>query len=311
MFIKITKDLLPQVKDKYPFLYFEHGKIEIDDMSVKFISAEKFIVKIPCGLITCLILGPGTSLTHEVIKILAQYNCFIFWMGENMLRFYSTGISITNHTKNIYKQIDNYSNKQKRLNIVKYMLSERFPEIDLENKTINQLRGMEGIRVKQLYKELANEYNVFWNFRNTGNLSSFQQISPINKYITIFNQFLYAYVTSVILALGYSPYIGFLHKGSPLPLTYDIADMFKKEMSIIPAFSLTQYNKDFNLDFAITEFLLNAENLKINKKIPEQINKIFNLNICKDETFLTEQDELLNNENQILEDFFNDCDFSK
>jgi CRISPR-associated protein Cas1 len=275
------------VKDKYPFLFIQHGKIEVDDMSIKFICADNKIVKIPCGVINCLILGPGTSITHEAIKTLSLFNCHVFWMGDNMLRFYSSGISPTNHTKNIYKQIDAFS--KHRLTIAKVMLKSRFPGENFENKTLNQLKGLEGIRVKKLYKELSEKYNINWKVRDAGNLSGFNNISITNQYLTLLNQFLYAYVTSVIISLGYSPYIGFIHKSSSLPFTYDIADIFKKEIAIEPAFYLSKEYDFFDSDIAVNDFLDNMKKFNLSKIIPNTILNLFD--ISNDVT-----DELLNDE---------------
>lgn len=291
LYIDISKDLLPQVKDKYPFLFIQHGRIEVDDMSIKFICADNKIVKIPCGVINCLILGPGTSITHEAIKILGIFNCHVFWMGDNMLRFYSVGISPTNHTKNIYKQINAFS--KHRLTIVKAMLKSRFHDENFENKTLNQLKGLEGIRVKKLYKELSEKYKISWKGRDAGNISGFNNISITNQYLTLLNQFLYAYVTSVIISLGYSPYIGFIHKGSTLPFTFDIADIFKKEITIEPAFYLSKEYDFFDSDIAINDFLDNMKKFNLSKIIPNTILNLFEISndvtdeLLDDETFNT------------------------
>ena len=77
LLIKVTRDSLPQVKDKYPFIYLERGRLEIDDASVKWIDSESNVVRLPVATLNCLLLGPGTSITHEAVKVLAQSNCGI------------------------------------------------------------------------------------------------------------------------------------------------------------------------------------------------------------------------------------------
>ena len=83
LYVKITRDTLPRVKDKYPFLYLEHGRLAIDDSSVKWIDSDGNVVRIPIATICSLFLGPGTTVTHEAIKVLSAANCSVCWMGED------------------------------------------------------------------------------------------------------------------------------------------------------------------------------------------------------------------------------------
>ena len=235
------------------------------------------------------ISGPGVYLIEEEPGRGKTESAF--YAAYNMLRFYSVGISPTNHTKNIYKQINAFS--KHRLTIVKAMLKSRFHDENFENKTLNQLKGLEGIRVKKLYKELSEKYKISWKGRDAGNISGFNNISIINQYLTLLNQFLYAYVTSVIISLGYSPYIGFIHKGSTLPFTFDIADIFKKEITIEPAFYLSKEYDFFDSDIAINDFLDNMKKFNLSKIIPNTILNLFEISndvtdeLLDDETFNT------------------------
>src|SRR5688500_18737629 len=83
LLIKVTRDTLPQVKDKYPFIYLERGRLEIDDSSVKWIDCEANVVRLPIATLNCVLLGPGTSITHEAVKVIAQSNCGVCWVGED------------------------------------------------------------------------------------------------------------------------------------------------------------------------------------------------------------------------------------
>jgi CRISP-associated protein Cas1 len=65
LFVKITRESLPQVKDKYPFIYLERGRLEIDDSSLKWLDAEGQVVRLPVATLNAILLGPGTSLTLQ------------------------------------------------------------------------------------------------------------------------------------------------------------------------------------------------------------------------------------------------------
>ena len=83
LMVKITHDTLPQVKDRFPFIYLERGRLEIDDSSVKWIDSEGHVVRLPIATIACILLGPGTSVTHESIKVLAAANTNVCFMCES------------------------------------------------------------------------------------------------------------------------------------------------------------------------------------------------------------------------------------
>lgn len=105
LLVKITRENLPRISDRYPFVYLEYGRLEVDDSSVKWIDNEKEIVHIPVAMLNCIILGPGTSVTHEAVKATTASNCGICWGGEDTLLFYAGGISPTAKTTNFRKQI--------------------------------------------------------------------------------------------------------------------------------------------------------------------------------------------------------------
>ena len=101
LFVKITRESLPQVKDKYPYIYLERGRLEIDDSSIKWIDADRNVVPLPVATLNALLLGPGTTLTHEAVKVCAAANCSICWVGEDSLLFYAAGFVPTADTRNL------------------------------------------------------------------------------------------------------------------------------------------------------------------------------------------------------------------
>jgi CRISPR-associated protein Cas1 len=238
LIIKVTRDTLPQIKDKYPFLYLERGRLEIDDSSVKWIDSEAHFIRLPIATINCLLLGPGTSVTHEAIKILAAANCSICWVGEDSLLFYAAGVTPTSDTRNFRKQMQLACDETKSLAVAKRMFSRRFPNVDLTEKTLEQLRGMEGLRVRDLYEQKAQHYKVGWKGRRY-EPGKFEMGDVTNQILTSANAALYGILCSAVHAMGYSPHIGFIHSGSPLPFVYDVADLYKEDLCIDLAFAMT------------------------------------------------------------------------
>lgn len=247
LIVKVTKATLPQMKDRYPFLYLERGRLEIDDSSVKWIDSSGEIIRLPIATISTLLLGPGTSVTHEAIKTLAATNCTVCWVGEDSLLYYATGQSPTSDTRNMRRQMQLACDKKRSLNVAKRMFLRRFPASELDGKSLKEMMGMEGFRVKKLYEQKAEFYKVGWKGRvyQPGKM----ELSDItNQVLTSCNAALYGILLSCIYGMGFSPHIGFIHSGSPLPFVYDMADLYKEELCIDLAFKLTldlagKYNK--------------------------------------------------------------------
>ncbi|CAD6881161.1 CRISPR-associated protein Cas1 [Methylomonas albis] len=247
LLIKVTRDTLPQVKSKYPFIYLERGRLEIDDSSVKWIDSEANVVRLPIATLNCLLLGPGTSITHEAIKVTAAANCSVCWVGEDSLLFYAAGHTPTADTRNFKKQMLLATDEAKSLEVVRRMYARRFPKADLAGKTLKEMMGMEGYRVRGLYEEKAQQYQVGWKGRSY-QPGKFELGDITNQVLTAANAALYGILTSAVHSMGYSPHIGFIHSGSPLPFVYDLADLYKEELCIDLAFALTlemagRYNK--------------------------------------------------------------------
>lgn len=247
LIIKVTRDTLPQVKSKYPFIYLERGRLEIDDSSVKWIDSECHVVRLPIAMLNCLLLGPGTSVTHEAIKVITAANCAVCWVGEDSLLFYAVGQTPTADTRNFRKQMQVACDEVKSLEVARRMYARRFPKAELAGKNLKEMMGMEGYRVRQLYEQKAQQYKVGWKGRSF-TPGKFEMSDMTNQILTSANAALYGILSSAVHSMGYSPHIGFIHSGSPLPFVYDLADLYKETLCIDLAFALTavmagKYNK--------------------------------------------------------------------
>lgn len=247
LFVKVTRDSLPQVKDKYPFLYLERGRLEIDDSSIKWIDSDNNVVPLPVATLNALLLGPGTTITHDAVKTAAAANCSVCWVGEDSLLFYAAGFLPTADTRNMKRQIELAANPKKSVEVARRMFSRRFPGAELEGKSLKEMMGMEGHRVRAIYQEKAQEYQVGWKGRKFVP-GKFETSDVTNQILTSSNAALYGILCSALHSMGYSPHVGFIHSGSPLPFVYDLADLYKEHLCIDLAFSLTRdmagrYNK--------------------------------------------------------------------
>jgi CRISPR-associated protein Cas1 len=225
---------LPKARDRISFLYFEHCRIEQDDRAIAiFKENHKFFV--PCAAISTLLLGPGTSITHAAIKTLADNICEVHWVGEDLTRFYANGRSGAGNAKRLIHQATLWADPIQRLAVVRRMYTFRFDEQLSDDLTLQQIRGLEGVRVRTLYQRWSRETGVEWKGRNYKQ-EDWNDASPINQAISIANTCLYAVCQAALHSVGYSPALGFIHTGKPLSFVYDVADMYKAETTIPAAF---------------------------------------------------------------------------
>lgn len=238
LFIKVKRESLPQLKDRYPYVYLERGRLEVDDSSVKWIDSEGAVVRIPCATLSSLLLGPGTSVTHEAIKVLAASNCFVSWVGEDAMIYYAIGQSPVSNSQNMRHQAELSASPRKALEVARRLFGQRFPPEELEGKTLKEMMGLEGRRTRDLYDAKAAKYGVGWKGRSYVP-GKFSLSDVTNRILTATNAALYGIVSAAIHSLGYSPHLGFIHSGSPLPFVYDIADLYKEALCIDMAFRMT------------------------------------------------------------------------
>ncbi len=232
---------LPKFKDGLSYIYIERSKIEQDGKSIACYD-EDGIIKIPCASLAQLMLGPGTSITHEAIKTLANNGCLVIWTGEEGVRFYARGQGKTRKATKIQLQAMLVSDPKLRLEVVKRMYKMRFPEeVINDDVTIEKLRGMEGVRVRGTYARMSKKYGIQWQGRNYSR-DSWASSDPINKALSCANSCLYGICHSAIITAGYSTALGFIHSGKQLSFVYDIADLYKTEISIPVAFEIVSNN---------------------------------------------------------------------
>jgi len=112
---------------------------------VKWIDCDNNVVRLPIATIATLLLGPGTTLTHESVKVLASANCGVCWVGEDSLIFYSVGHTPTADTRNFRRQMELSCDKTKSVEVAQRMFSYRIPTVELAKKNLKEMMGMEGL----------------------------------------------------------------------------------------------------------------------------------------------------------------------
>ena len=233
---------LPRISDRVSFIYVEHAKISRIDSAIT-VSDYRGVVNIPVSMIGVLLLGPGTEISHRAMEILGDVGTSVIWVGERGVRHYAHGRSLAHSTRFLEKQAKLVSNKRSRLAVARKMYAMRFEDEDVSNLTMQQLRGREGSRIRKVYRNCSKKFNVKWEKRDY-KVDDFEDSDAVNQALSVLNVSLYGVCHSVIVALGMSPGLGFVHTGHDKSFVYDIADLYKAEITIPLAFELARKYKE-------------------------------------------------------------------
>lgn len=227
--------VLPKIRDGWSYLYVEHCRIDQDAKAIAIHDAEGR-VPVPCANLAMLMLGPGVSITHAAVMVLADHGCLVVWSGEDGVRFYSVGMGKTRGAGNFLHQAKLWADSELHLKVVYRMYQLRFSEKFRLGLTLSQVRGMEGARVRDAYARAAKETGVQWSGRSYKR-QKWSEADPVNRALSTANSCLYGICHAAIVAAGFSTALGFIHIGKMLSFVYDIADLYKADISIPTAFA--------------------------------------------------------------------------
>lgn len=263
-------NIVPMIKDRWTPIYLECGRLEVDNYSVKWVT-EKSETSIPSAMISCIILGPGSVVTHAAVVSCSKTNTPLVWCGSDGLYYYSTGVNVNENCKTSIKHAELFVTS--RLQIARKMFSSRFPDIDVGSMELSQLMGVEGNRVRNSYKNHAEKYNIQWACRNTNGLCGIE-VDDLNMSLNILNYNLYSICLSTITTMGYIPSLGFIHSDGKIPFVYDIADLYKEELCIDVAFHSFAISKKLNKELLMQNFTKKVSEFRLLEKLPKDLKNI-------------------------------------
>ena len=235
-----NNQLLPKVspiaiKERVSLIFVERGNLDVLDGAFVVVDTNGIRTHIPIGGVSCFMLGPGTRISHDAVALAARVGCLICWIGEAGVRLYSSGQPGGARSDKLLYQARLALDEDARLKVVRQMYRMRFHEEPPAKRSVNQLRGIEGARVRKMYELLARRYKVEWKYRSY-DAEKWESGDMPNRCLSSATACLYGVTEAAILAAGYAPAIGFIHTGKPLSFVYDIADLFKFETVVPVAF---------------------------------------------------------------------------
>lgn len=223
------------IKDRVSMVFVEKGRIDVIDGAFVVVDSQGIRTHIPIGSVVCVMLEPGTRVSHAAAALAARVGTLLVWVGEAGVRLYASGQPGGARSDRLLFQASLALDPEARLKVVRKMYAMRFGESAPLRRSVEQLRGIEGARVRETYKLLARRYGVKWHRRNY-DPANWDAADPINRAISAATACLYGITEAAVLAAGYAPAVGFIHTGKPLSFVYDIADLFKFETVLPVAF---------------------------------------------------------------------------
>jgi CRISPR-associated protein Cas1 len=223
------------LKERSSIVFLEYGQVDVIDGAFVLADQNGVRVQIPVGGLACLMLEPGIRITHAAVALAARVGCLLVWVGEAGVRLYAAGQPGGARADRLLYQAQAALEEAARLRVVRAMYRMRFGEEPPARRSIDQLRGIEGARVREMYKTFARMHEVRWNGRRY-DPAKWDKADFANRALSAGTACLYGLCEAAILAAGYAPAIGFLHRGKPQSFVYDIADIFKFETVVPVAF---------------------------------------------------------------------------
>lgn len=225
------------IKERLSILYVEKGRLDVLDGAFVVVDKNGVRTHIPIGGVACLMLEPGTRVSHAACALAARVGTLLVWVGEAGVRLYSAGQPGGARADRLLYQARLALDPELRLKVVRKMYSMRFGEDAPARRSVQQLRGIEGARVREMYKRIAGSYGVAWKARNY-DTDDWDRADIANRCLSAATACLYGVTESAVLAAGYAPAVGFIHTGKPLSFVYDVADVYKFDTVVHAAFKI-------------------------------------------------------------------------
>lgn len=271
---------LPKLRDSLSYLYVEHAMLDKNQQAVEYVRKDGRTL-IPIASLSVLMLGPGTSITHAAINTLARSGCSILWTGEDATRFYAQGLGETRKGYRLLHQADLVSNPAKRKEVVINMYRHRFDYTLSSDLTLPQIRGKEGVRVREAYAQASRKYGVQWNGRHYDR-GSWSATDPVNRALSAANALLNGLCHAAIVSGGYSPGLGFIHTGKQLSFVYDVADLYKVDVTVPIAFAAVAESEE-KVESRVRAACRQAfKETKLLERILPDIDQLLNLDAAAD-----------------------------
>ena len=230
--------------DRHGVIYLDRGRLEVEDGCLRFISAGGGALgagdyQLPHQSISIILIGPGSSVTHDALRILAAHGCALAAVGIGGVRFYTAPPLLPDTSALARRQVVLWSETKSRVAVARAMYRLRFGE-EVKPRTLDVLRGMEGARLKRLYELTAQRFGVPWQGRRYDRNNPNAADIP-NQAINHAASAVEAAAAIAVAATATIPQLGFVHEDSGQSFVLDVADLVRHDITLPIAFGAAKH----------------------------------------------------------------------
>lgn len=229
--------------DRHGLIWLDRGRLEVEDGCLRFISAGGGELppgdyQLPHQTVSIVLLGPGSSVTHDALRLLARHGCALAAIGVGGVRFYTAPPLMPDSSAVARAQVRLWADRESRMEVARAMYAIRFGDI-VRTRDIEVLRGREGAHIKQSYQLAADRFGISWHGRrydranpDAGDLAN-QAINHAAAAMT-------AAASIAVASVAAIPQLGFVHEDSGQSFVLDIADLYRHDVMLEIAFGATK-----------------------------------------------------------------------
>lgn len=263
--------------DRHGLLWLDKGLLNVEAGCLHFVTAgggslDAGEYQIPHEAVSMILLGPGSTVTHDAFRLLANHGTLWAAVGDGGVRLYTAPPLMSEASALARRQATLWANERSRMAVARKMFAIRMGEI-VAARDIDMLRGMEGARVKQSYIRKAAEHGIEWRGRHYKRDDP-GAADPPNQAINHASSAVTAAAAIAVTATATIPQLGFVHEDRASAWVLDIADLFRDEVTLDIAFGAVKeaQTKDVSLE-KLVRLRANAAFARENV-IPAMIDRI-------------------------------------
>ena len=226
--------------DRHGLLWLDRGALSVEDGCLRFVAAGSDTVpagdyRIPHQALSLVLLGPGSSVSHDALRLLARHNTGLCAIGEGGVRFYTAQPLLPDHSATGRAQARAWADAAgARMAVARRMYAWRLGEV-FPHRDIAVLRGIEGARVKEMYRLTAERIGIRWNGRRYDRADPGAADLP-NQALNHAASAVEGAAAIAVAATATIPQLGFIHEDSGQSFVLDVADLWRDTVTVPCAF---------------------------------------------------------------------------
>ena len=268
---------IPQT-DRHGLLWLGRGNLVVQDGCLHFLTAgwedlPAGDYSIPFQMVSCLLLQPGTTVSHDALRLLARHGTGLVFVGQGGVRLYASMPFGPDRSARARRQVELWASRDDRLHVIRRMYGWRLGEV-LPASDLDTLRGIEGARVKKSYQNLARQFGIPWHGRRYDRADP-EAADVANQAINHASSAVQAAALVAVAVTGTLPQLGFIHEDSGAAFALDVSDLFRESILLPIAFGATRQflrNEEDSIERGVRR--LAGKTFRAEKVVPRMIDRI-------------------------------------